>query len=234
VKTALLRLCRVYDLREIAADNETPRTYYETNALYPHPSGVEVWVDHDGDQVIGRVSSQFIAEDYVDGCGMRRWHMAEITGDLPGWVKRGVGVSIGTKGQHSYNLGAVTIMGRGILEEVSVLGPGMTPANPGAQVAYVRDSAAPPGGRPVRRSGAVSPLRRRRSPSLLMTDAEFSSTLKALERVGVAPYLVDRASRFTGSDISTLRAMVDEGYDADMLSRLIYKNPVRRAVGVVA
>jgi hypothetical protein len=246
MKTAVLRLCRVYDAREIAADTETPRTYYETKSLYPHPRGIEVWVNHDGDQKIGRVNSQFIAEDYVDGAGMRRWHMAEITGDLPGWVKRGVGVSIGTKGQHSYNVGAVTIMGRGVLEEVSVLTPGLTPANRGARVCYVRDSTPPAarssaagvtsgGSRRVESSRRRddSPLRRTRSPSLiLMSDEEFSGAMSALERVGVAPVLVDRASRFKAVDISTLVALIDEGFDADELSRLIYENNPGRVLAV--
>lgn len=166
MKTALLRLCHAYDPRSLIDDETTPRTQYETKALQRIAKGAEVQIDHDDDKVIGRVRDLMVLNDI---CGSRivRWHCALVDAELPEWVKRGTGVSIGIKPLRSYKVGAVEIVTRGILDEVSVLSAGYEPRNAGAQVVSVGPYEPPR----IER-GEVDPLARAQSEAAALRAAE--------------------------------------------------------------
>jgi hypothetical protein len=52
-------------------------------------------------------------------------------------LKHGGGVSWSHRALHTYELGESTVLTRGLIDEVSILSPGVEPAEPFARVAWV-------------------------------------------------------------------------------------------------
>jgi hypothetical protein len=100
-----------------------------------------VIIDHHDDRVIGRVRDVWVANDVDYGARVRKWHFASCELDeKPDWLRRGSGVSWSYNPLHQYTaLGTDTkVLTSCIIREVSILSPSVSPAEPLAHVALVR------------------------------------------------------------------------------------------------
>lgn len=106
-------------------------------------------IDHDDDRPIGRVHDLFELED-VDGW----WWAVRVTVDeKPWWLGRGTRASWRVRPIHRAALGHSERVLKGWIDQVSVLSPGVEPAEPFAQVMSLRESDEPA----ARSSPAVAP-----------------------------------------------------------------------------
>jgi hypothetical protein len=139
---------------------------YEPGALkfLPGRDSIPLLVSHDADREIGRLNMLY-RMDWTDG----PWFVAAgtVTTDPPPWLKHGTRASFGFGSLHCRDVvireRRAEVVARGILNEVSVLEPGTTPAEPLAEVLRFRPTDVPKeiaGGAGYLRS----PTRRRGQP----------------------------------------------------------------------
>lgn len=123
------------------------RWLWRSNALRILPSLAtpKLCVDHDEEQVIGYVEDILRLED-VDG----PWFMGRcVVTNPPGWLKRGTPASLSSK-ILARSTFSEDIICDGFVHEISVLSPGVRPAEPLARVElYKRSSPAAPKPKPL-------------------------------------------------------------------------------------
>ena len=137
------------------------RTMYDAGALtlLPGRPSVPVLVNHDKTRVIGAVTSLTRFED-VDGPWLAA--LAQIT-DRPPWLERGCRCSFGYGPAGTGQFAGCEILRRGVVTEVSVLSPGVEPAEPLAQVLTIHPTETPkPAPTVIHRS--LAPAARRITP----------------------------------------------------------------------
>jgi hypothetical protein len=124
--------------REWAAD----RTLFDKLEFPVFRSNAKLLIDHDENREIGTVNTLYRME-WLDG----PWHVASCTlpGEKPSWLQRGCPASFSRKDLHrneSFRVGGTTVdrVYHSWIEEVSILGPGVRPAEPLAEVLLVKRS----------------------------------------------------------------------------------------------
>jgi hypothetical protein len=140
--TALIRFAPVFSTEQVLdpALVVRGRTLYQAGSLTLEGE-VPVLVDHDHDRPIGLVHELL---EHTDADGS--WHAALVSLDesVPGWVKRGSAASFAIATVERQQIGDTTRVLRGLVFEVSVLSPGVKPAEPLAQVLTIRRTEATP------------------------------------------------------------------------------------------
>ncbi len=101
---------------------------------------VPVIVDHDDDDVIGRVLEFYDADDAAGG--RWRWARCEITSP-PAWLRMNGGVSFGYASLQKQDMGAWSRVLRAPILELSLLSPSRQPAEPRARVAWIGPEDSP-------------------------------------------------------------------------------------------
>jgi hypothetical protein len=120
------------------------RLMYHGDALRMLPSDktVPLLVDHDEGRAIGTVDELFRLE-WIDGPWLAA--RATVPGDLPTWFKRGAPASCGYLPLHRRDVAIAgtraDVIGNALLREISVLSPGVEPAEPLAEVMLVERAA---------------------------------------------------------------------------------------------
>jgi hypothetical protein len=126
---------------------------YERGSLKPRPGldllDVPTRVDHIKDDTpIGRVTAMYSDDDPAGGTWL--WLHAKLS-DPPAWLRKGCGVSISRSAFHTRDMGGWDLVCGGILNEVSILSPGVEPAFARARVTWIGRPESPAAGadRPV-------------------------------------------------------------------------------------
>jgi len=124
--------------------NRPGRTLYEPGSLKfaPGRDSVPLLVNHDDDREVGVVDELFQV-DWTDG----PWICARATvTDPPAWLKQGVRASfrVSTYQRRGPDFGPAERVVGAIVGEVSVLSPGVDPAEPLAEVLMFREAEAKP------------------------------------------------------------------------------------------
>lgn len=98
-----------------------------------------VCIDHDDDQEVGRIVDLLRFDD-----AHGRWHWAKCEIDRPPeWLRRGTKASICFSALQRGEAANRGIVRRAIVREVSILSPGVKPAEPFAEVAVLKDAPKP-------------------------------------------------------------------------------------------
>jgi hypothetical protein len=118
------------------------RELVQRGALRLISDDVPLIIDHDRDQRIG-VVSELVEWPMVDGL----WLAARvtITEPLPGWLRRGSAASMGWARVSTQQIAGWSRVLKALLNEVSVLSPGVPPKEPRAQVVLLERSNGSPG-----------------------------------------------------------------------------------------
>jgi hypothetical protein len=139
--TAMIKLWRLFDDALVRDPYAYPvgKEVIERGAMQlGGPLGdrpAPVLVDHDVSRPIGFVRE---LSDFADTDG--EWLCALVTiTDPPTWLKNGTAASIATKAFERRNWGPLKRIVRGWVTEVSVLSPGVRPAEPRAKVMGLRE-----------------------------------------------------------------------------------------------
>jgi hypothetical protein len=140
--TALIRFAPLTTLERVNSEAwKGTRTMYDSHSrVCTGEDELPLIVDHDDTKVIGVVRSLDRFED-VDGPWLTA--LARIY-ERPAWLKRNTPVSFGYgSAGTSRNVFGCEILRRGIVSEISLLSPGVEPAEPGAKVLTInRDETA--------------------------------------------------------------------------------------------
>lgn len=145
--SALIKIGRLVTADLVNSEPRADISLYQRGALKLNGGAPPVLVDHDYDRPIGQVLGLFEAPD-TDG----HWLWARCRIDQPpDWLKKGTKASIGYKALFRGGMGEWSWIHRGLLTEVSILSPGVQPAEPLAHVALLERAASPAAGtdRPV-------------------------------------------------------------------------------------
>lgn len=168
---ALVKLFRIADTETYNRDGwKDGRTIWRTSDLKLGPAGADVRIDHDEDKQIGRVL-ELSSMGWSDG---GRWIVARCELDtVPDWLKRGTKASCG---YHDFNAGR-DVTGLSLLQEVSLLSPGRTPVEPGAEVVLLeRLPARPTSSNPTGAAGEVihggPPIKRLYQPPITVREQQ--------------------------------------------------------------
>lgn len=145
-QVALLKVAPVYSSKLVldpALRRET-RTLYGSLEQLPDQE-LPLLANHDPGKRIGTVRKMFRHPD-VDG----DWHAALVDVDdpPPTWLKVGTPVSFKFVTLSRTTAGGCETITRGLMLEVSVLSPGVEPAEPRARVATLERSSSPASGSP--------------------------------------------------------------------------------------
>jgi hypothetical protein len=137
---ALVKLARLYDSQPVQDADWIPaeRTLFQRNALeLVRPTATKLLINHDRAREIGSVLALVELPD-VDG----NWLAARCKVDAPPtWLEQGK-----TKASFSYAVARSQRIGdwvrvlRGVLNEVSLLAPGVAPAESRAKVVLLREA----------------------------------------------------------------------------------------------
>jgi hypothetical protein len=121
-----------------ALENRPGRCVYQRGGLKLLREVVPVLVDHDDSRPVGLVRELWEFQD-VDG----PWLVAhaEIS-DPPAWLKTGTKASVAFSNLHDQHVNEWRRILRGLVTEVSILSPGVLPAEPLAQVVLLRETAS--------------------------------------------------------------------------------------------
>jgi hypothetical protein len=154
--SALIRFAPVFtrDRFDDPAWAKPGRTMYERLDFWPTKT-CPLLVDHDDSKEIGTVT-ELSRMEWLDGPWFTA--VARVT-DAPAWLKRGTRVSFGFSPLHTRDVhirdSRAEVIGRGLVNEVSVLSPGKRPAEPLAEVLSVRAHDGEPAAvRPSERAAA--------------------------------------------------------------------------------
>lgn len=146
---AALRFTPAYDggAFDDDAPGERPALVVTHDAIKQRHSSkpTPVVIDHDEDRVIGYVKNTWVSKDVDFGTRVRNWWFAGVELDEhPEWLKRGSAVSWCYHPLHTYQPwgDGPEVMTSALLREISVLSPGVEPAEKLARVAYVKELPA--------------------------------------------------------------------------------------------
>jgi hypothetical protein len=154
--TAVVKIAAVATLERHNSEvwNRPGRQLYEPGSLKfaPGRSEVPLLVNHDDDRGIGVVHELF-QMDWTEGPGICA--RATVT-DPPGWLKRGTRASFreSVYRRRGPDFGPADRVVGAIVGEVSVLAPGVAPAEPLAEVLLYREAEARPPARSVAAVGS--------------------------------------------------------------------------------
>lgn len=118
-------------------------TLYRDLRFLPDVADVPILLNHDSDREVGRIHS-LMPMDWTSG----RWlvGLGEVDEAALAYVRRDAPASFSWISGSSYDLDGWTVVSRGIVREVTVVGPGFDPVDCGARVLSVR-AAQPPAAR---------------------------------------------------------------------------------------
>jgi hypothetical protein len=174
--TAFLKFGRLYDPALVAGKEGEGRTLYDRKSMLTLEREIPVVVDHDLDQRIGVV--RWI-DELPDTDGSWYAALTEITHPPP-WLKRGTRVSFCSRPFQRSEYNGWQIVRRAILEELSVLSPGVRPVEPCAQVLRLERS-----------NGAPRSSSSRLAPGAVVlhnySDAEVEAMIAAADRRRAQP-----------------------------------------------
>jgi hypothetical protein len=139
VKTALLRFAPVFTPL-LAYDDALRREYMiERGAIVPssYSKPTPVIVNHDEGRQIGTVRSFAVYDDVISGKRCAPFYFAHVDLTGPTAMQRGDGVSWGFRILREMELAGTKLIRSALINEVSVLTPGMKPAEPLAKVVWV-------------------------------------------------------------------------------------------------
>jgi hypothetical protein len=130
--TAFIKIGRLVDvdlLRNVDSLADGAEVF-QRGALTMLPAGSRVLVDHDDEREIG-----FVRElvEFPDSDGHWLAALTTIT-EPPGWLRRGTPASMSYLNLQRSSLGAAQRVMRGLVDEVSVLSPGVRAKEPRAKV----------------------------------------------------------------------------------------------------
>jgi hypothetical protein len=145
-QVALIKLGRLVTADLLRNPDSLPAgtTLYQRGALELQRD-TPVCVDHDEHRPIGRVRELF---EHPDTDGLWLAALTTITAP-PAWLRRGTPASISYINLRTQTLGESCRVLRGLVPEVSVLSPGVKPAQPGARVALLQRDQRPATTRPL-------------------------------------------------------------------------------------
>lgn len=184
---ATIALGPVVSAERIEAERKLPgRSFYNADALsfLPIHETVPLLIDHDPGREIGRVRSLHV----LDTAGGRWWcAVADVTAP-PSWLRKGTGASISRWDTFSTDRWGYDVVRGAFVKEVSVLSPGVKPAEPGAQVVMYRealpygasragDEAIRTDGRKLRRQFASPVTFRGRAGEVIRNNADGTQTI---------------------------------------------------------
>jgi hypothetical protein len=161
---AIVRFTPAYDTRAFddAGPGVRPEMVVSEGALnklkFSEPTPVVI--DHDDERVVGHVEVAWVAEDVDYGTRVRKWHFASCElNEKPSWLERGGGVSWSYHPLHDYTAwGTDTkVLTSCVLREISLLSPGVRPAEPLARVCLVRP-VEPPKPQPAPTPRVLAPV----------------------------------------------------------------------------
>jgi hypothetical protein len=139
--TAMIKLWRLVTEVVLRNVDSLPagREIFQRGAMTLLRDNTPVFVDHDHDRPIGSVRELSNFAD-IDG----DWLCAHTTiTDAPDWLRQGTAASICYATAQRCALGATQRILRGLVTEVSVLSPGVEPAEPRAKVVLLRHADRP-------------------------------------------------------------------------------------------
>jgi hypothetical protein len=148
---ALVKLARIYDSQPVQDADWVPaeKTLFQRGAFYVLPTA-KLLINHDRTREIGSVLELLELPD-TDG----NWLAARCRVDAPpSWLRQGTKASFAWATAQSQQIGDWTRILRGVLNEVSLLAPGVAPAESRAKVVLLR--AAPAESTPLPAAGLHS------------------------------------------------------------------------------
>ena len=145
MKSAILRFAPVFTPK-LVGDERLIRDYMvERGALKPLTLArpIPVLVNHDESRQIGTVRTLAVYDELLFGTLVAPYYVAHVDITEPTAMKRGDGVSWGYNVLHELEIAGTRLIRSAIIREVSVLTPGVKPAEPFARVCWVGEHEAP-------------------------------------------------------------------------------------------